>query len=446
MPAESTRRNRLTGSFRRQLVVLSATVTAFAVLLLSLIVQLVLAQTSTRAVSGVLDDRTDAVISSAQGATTGTELRVPDSGLDAGVAVYDAGGVLVAGSAPSALADEYAELSTATLRQTVDEHGKTRIRAQPFTVASGASGVVVVTERLAPYEQSEHYALLVSIITGLLAVLASAGLAAWVSKRALAPVMEMALTADEWSEHHLGRRFDLGAPSNEFTALASTLDTLLDRVSTAIRSEQRLTSELAHELRTPLTAVQGAADLLVLRPGLPVDVRAEVDEIRAGTRRMAETISGLLELARSSSSIADASVSNLSSALREVTDALGTGEGRAEVVVDVSDDVLLALPRTLAARAIAPVVENAVRVAGHVMVSLVPARTGYVAIAVDDDGPGVAEPMRDAIFEPGQTAGDHAGSGLGLPLARRIARSAGGDVRLVPREGGTRFVVELPRA
>ena len=85
-----------------------------------------------------------------------------------------------------------------------------RVRAQPFALPSGTTGVVVVTERLQPYEQAERYALLVSVVTGLLAVIASALLAAWVSRRALRPVLDMATTASEWSEHDLGRRFDLG--------------------------------------------------------------------------------------------------------------------------------------------------------------------------------------------------------------------------------------------
>ncbi len=70
-------------------------------------------------------------------------------------------------------------------------------------------------------------------------------------------------------------------------------------------------------------------------------------------------------------------------------------------------------------------------------------RGGCVAILVDDDGAGVAASIRDRLFEPGQTSGG--GSGLGLSLARRIARSAGGDVRLDDHDACTRFVVELPR-
>lgn len=431
---------RPTGSLRRQLIGLSAAVTAVAAILLTVLVQLLLAQTSTNSVDQVLQDRGDSVASSIQGASSGTRIVVPDASLVAGVAVYDASGELVAGSVPSAIADVYAELSTATKPTVTKEIDDTdRVRAQPFTLPSGTSGVIVVTERLQPYEEAERYALIVSIATGLLAVVASALLAAWVSRRVLRPVVDMAATAAEWSEHDLGRRFALGLPSNEITALAATLDGLLDKVSVAILSEQRLTSELAHELRTPLTAVRGTADLIMLRPGLDEGLREDVEEILAGTRRMADTISGLLELARSTSSLADASVANLRIALGNVV------RHHPSVVLDIPD-VTVGLPSSLVERATGPIVENAVRVAEHVTVHLVPARPGYVAVAVDDDGPGVDVHDRERIFEAGHTAGDHVGSGLGLPLARRIARSVGGDVRLAGGEVGTRFVIELPRA
>lgn len=434
---------RPTGSFRRQLIALSAAVTAVASVLLTLLVQLLLSQTSANTVSQVLQDRGDSVVSSIRAASSGPDIVVPDADLEAGVAVYDGSGVLVGGSAPSALAEVYDDLSTATEATLSDEiDDRDRVRAQPFTLASGVSGVVVVTERLEPYEEAERYALLVSAITGLLAVLASGMLAAWVSRRALRPVLDMATTASEWSERDLTRRFDLGAPTNEITALGGTLDGLLDKVSAAIRSEQRLTSELAHELRTPLTAVQGTADLMTLRPDLDPELREDLDEILAGTHRMADTITGLLELARSSSGMVEATASRLRGALEHVL------ELHPSVVLDVpaSVDVTVGLPEVLVVRAIGPVVENAVRVAEHVTVSLVPARPGHVAIAVDDDGPGVAPDEGELIFEAGHTRGDHAGSGLGLPLARRIARSAGGDVRLERQEHGSRFVIELPRA
>ena len=429
-----------TGSLRRQLVVRSAAVTAVAAVLLALLVQLVLAQTSTDTVNRVLADRCDTVVASVRGASTGSTIVVPDAGLVAGVAVYDDSGVLVAGSAPDAIADVYEELGrTSAPTVTREIYDTDWVRAQPFVLDSGTRGVVVVTERLRPYEEAEQYALIISVVTGLLAVIASAMLAAWVSRRALQPVVRMAHTASEWSERDLGHRFDLGAPTNELTALAGTLDGLLDKVSAAIRSEQRLTSELAHELRTPLTAVQGTAGLMLLRPDLPEVLREDVEQILVGTHRMAETITGLLELARSTSSLAAASVAHLHAVVERVT------EHHPAVVVDVSD-ALVAMPENLAVRAIGPVVDNAVRLARRVTITMGPARPGFIAVAVEDDGPGVAPDDAERIFDAGHTSGLHAGSGLGLPLARRIARSTGGDVRLEPRDVGSRFVIELPRA
>ncbi|MCZ0985102.1 ATP-binding protein [Streptomyces diastatochromogenes] len=71
-----------------------------------------------------------------------------------------------------------------------------------------------------------------------------------------------------------------------------------------------------------------------------------------------------------------------------------------------------------------------------------------VQVEVTDDGPGVPESFRDLLFQPGRRAdpGDgHAGAGLGLPLARRLARSAGGEVSHDPGHArGARFVVTLP--
>jgi signal transduction histidine kinase len=71
-----------------------------------------------------------------------------------------------------------------------------------------------------------------------------------------------------------------------------------------------------------------------------------------------------------------------------------------------------------------------------------------VRFAIDDDGPGVPAADLESIFEPGRRGPGSGlgsnGAGLGLALARRLARSAGGDVEAEHREGGARFVVTLP--
>ena len=168
----------------------------------------------------------------------------------------------------------------------------------PFTTQAGQSGVVVVSQETTPYERSEMYALAATIGIGLLVIGISAAIASRVTTQALAPVAQMAKRATDWSEHDLTHRFELDGPDNELAQLGDTLDGLLDRVSMAIRSEQRLTSELAHELRTPLTAIQGSADLALLR-GVDDDAtRAELEQIAASARAMSDVITTLVDVAR----------------------------------------------------------------------------------------------------------------------------------------------------
>jgi two-component system osmolarity sensor histidine kinase EnvZ len=95
-------------------------------------------------------------------------------------------------------------------------------------------------------------------------------------------------------------------------------------------------------------------------------------------------------------------------------------------------------------------VANAGRYGGHVWVSSVSVEDG-VDILIDDDGPGIPLEERDRVFQPfvrldGSRNPATGGIGLGLTIARDVARSHGGDVRLEdsPR-GGLRARVHLPR-
>src|SRR6202007_1438072 len=97
---------------------------------------------------------------------------------------------------------------------------------------------------------------------------------------------------------------------------------------------------------------------------------------------------------------------------------------RVPIQVGVETDV--------AERVLAPLIENACRYGGSSVTIGMEQRGGSVVFTVDDDGPGVAAQDREQIFEPGWRNGsgadDGQGAGLGLALARRLARAAGGDV------------------
>ena len=422
---------------RRQLVLVASGVTAGAMLLLVLLVQLVLSRVVTGNIDTVLRDRVGAARTALEDADAGTSSSDFDD-VGPGVVVFDAHGRRRTGAVPEVAADELARLGTVRTPETVEVGEQVRLLAVPYTGAT-QHGVVVAVESVAPYERAEAYALAASVVLGLVAVGAVAGLTAWTVRRSLAPVAAMAATADDWSVHDLGRRFGLGPPTTEITALGATLDRLLERVGGALRAEQRLTAEVAHELRTPLTALIGSAEVAYMRPGLDPSTREAFAQIAEAGRRMADTVTALVDLARSGAdSFAETST------VDEVVAAAGSE--RVDVSLSSEDRaVVVALPTALAARALAPVLDNA---RAH---SLDRVRLGavsgadHVDLIVEDDGPGISDEDADGLFVPGVRSGASTGAGLGLPLARRIARTAGGDVRWEPSLTGARFVVRLPR-
>jgi signal transduction histidine kinase len=109
------------------------------------------------------------------------------------------------------------------------------------------------------------------------------------------------------------------------------------------------------------------------------------------------------------------------------------------IAVDADADITVAL--------LVPLISNAIRY-GRSRVRLSVARDGAsVAFRIIDDGPGLEPEELETVFEPGvrgTAANGSAGAGLGLALARRLARAAGGDVVAETAAGGGRFVVRLP--
>ncbi|MCW2737245.1 MAG: Signal transduction histidine kinase [Nocardioides sp.] len=428
-------------SFRATIVASTVGLMAVAMVLVVLGIQVVLDFTAQRDIRQVLEDRSNAMVTVIEQASS-TRLTIPDDTLEPGMVVYDAAGDRVAGSVESVVRDAADDLATTdrvrTVRGPADEE---RLLGTPFTTPSGDNGVLVVSQETGPYERSELYALLATVALGLVVIGATAVVALRVTRQALRPVAQMADRAADWSEHDLTHRFALGPPTNELAALGETLDHLLDRVASAIRSEQRLTSELAHELRTPLTAIQGSADLALLRGVEDDALRENLTQISASSREMAGVISTLLDLARVGSATGREQACDMADVVPAVVAAAGD---RVEVVdLTGGPGVRIAAPAALVVRAVSPVVDNAARHARRRVELTVGEHADRVELVVSDDGDGVDPGVRDDLFEPGVSA--EGGAGLGLGIARRVARSFGGDIGLDDAAGGASFRITLPR-
>ncbi|MEU6665633.1 HAMP domain-containing sensor histidine kinase [Streptomyces sp. NPDC046727] len=343
------------------------------------------------------------------------------------VAWVYADGRLIDGHVPPSLVDRVEELADSGRPQTatVDDY---LLYARHIPI-HGHHAMVIVRVDLTPYETSEQRSLTLSLILGGLTILLAGGVAHLVVRRALRVVHEMAALADDWGQHEPGRRFNLGVPRDEFGELGRTLDHLLERVDNALADERRLTDEIAHELRTPLTVLRAEAQLAQLS-GEPVPTEAVLSE----ADRLDTAITTLLRAARARTD--KGTWCDLRSAARQAI------AGRA-VEVAFPAKVEVAVAADVAVSLLAPLLDNGLRHAqSRVWIT---ARNEGEAIVVDvlDDGPGFDPADVDRVFEAGVTGGG--GYGLGLPVVRRIAASAGVEVRAIA-DGRGHVKVTLPAA
>ncbi len=347
--------------------------------------------------------------------------------LDQNVWVFDANGKLLEGSlSQPGLASTVRALAASPDQRQVTQ-GDTSFYVLPVSRGGTRAATVVAAESLEPYEGAERHSLWLSLLLGMTTVVV-ATVAAWVAAtRSLRQVRAMAELADDWREHDTGARFDPGPGGDEIAHLGRTLDRMLDRIVEALSAERRLTDEIAHELRTPLAVVLAEADL-ARRTANPAQ-REGLDAIHASAARMRDAVDTMLTVARTHTRAAEgASVGELMSTLGLPPSAY--------------DDVVLAAPASPLAAAVRPLLDNAER-HGADPVRVEVTRDGRtVVISVIDAGPGVREADLETVFQPGHTTRSD-GSGLGLALARRMARTAGGDLVARPGPGG-RFEVRVP--
>ncbi len=326
-------------------------------------------------------------------------------------------------------------------RRSAEQSGpnQTRLLAVPVSApgAGGARGAVVVALSVRPLERLEQEVLLGSLVVVAL-ILLGGGLALRSAVNgALRPVAQMTASAEDWGAHDLDRRFDLGHPRDELTGLAATLDHLLARIAASRRHEQRFASEMAHELRTPLAGLRARAELALGARGAGAEAErdAALRTIVDQSDNLNRTIEALLALARQELDPAAGAVdlAAVAAEFHDVDIVAPPTLPRAEGEVDVVH------------RALAPLVDNARRHAHSRVAIELSADAGRVRAAVRDDGPGLDPQLGERAFDPGvRGPGATQGTaGLGLPLARRLARSCGGDVVVGDGPGGC-FVLVLP--
>jgi signal transduction histidine kinase len=204
----------------------------------------------------------------------------------------------------------------------------------------------------------------------------------------------------------------------------------------------------SHELRTPAASVYGVLATLFER-GDQLDQETRAELVRVGYEhgeRLRRLIEQLLDLSR-----LDAQAINvapkplvLQSVLIEI--ASGAVPGDTPVEIRVSPDVAVVADPLVLERVLSNVLANAARYGEPPILVAAEQRDRHIRIAVEDQGPGVAQDLQPRLFERFARGADARGSGLGLAIARAYARAHGGDLVYAPGEHGARFELIVPRA
>lgn len=327
--------------------------------------------------------------------------------------------------------------------------------------AVSLEGVRLTTQRLVLIESLGIGALLVGL-----------GLVAWwVIRLGISPMGRMVDASTRIANGDFDVRLDAATSGTESAALATSLNTMIGRLTDALserqRSEERLrefVADASHELRTPLTTVLGYAQLY--RKGALAHTAEQADawgRTEAEATRMKRLVEDMLELARYDAEpemhIAPTNVARvvsevLTDAARvhpQVSFAMG-GTGR--LVPDVAGAVTAQVDGDRLRQAIINVVGNAAQHgAAHVVVTVTEESRGDeddVRIEVADDGPGMTADVAARATErfvrgEGSRSRSTGGAGLGLAITAAIVEAHHGHLEIASVEGeGTRIGMVLP--
>jgi two-component system OmpR family sensor kinase len=292
-----------------------------------------------------------------------------------------------------------------------------------------------------------------------------------VSRAALRPLDRLTALAKDITTGDRGGRLRPGRTDTELGRAASAFDGMLDALEASERRAQqaadaaqraetatrRFLVDAAHELRTPIAGIQAAAEQLVSSAGQQDDPAARGQHRRASlllsdARHAGRLVADMLDLSRIDAGLplnlqeidlaaaADAEAERAAMLAPQLT---VTRSGPAPMIV-VADP-------TRVSQILSNLLDNARRytpAGGSITIEL---SDGPAAeVTVTDTGPGIPDDERDRIFErlvrldAGRDR-DHGGAGLGLPIARALARAHGGELTCLQHEGGAQFRLTLPR-
>lgn len=276
----------------------------------------------------------------------------------------------------------------------------------------------------------------------------------WIARQAVTPIQEIIASAERISTQHLEQRLPIPPVRDEIHRLATVLNNTLDRLDKGFRQATRFTADASHELKTPLTVLRTSLEAFFRSPELGAGNQQTVAGMIEQTKRLSAITTSLLLLSRADVGKLELELTpgNLSEIVGLcVEDARIVAEDREiQFSVDMPEEAPAMLEAARMAQVVMNILDNAIkynRDGGSVRISI-SQTDGQWRVCIANTGAGIPPEVAGQLFtrfyrgEHTSTVGGH---GLGLSLARELARAHHGELVFEESAGGwTSFVLTIP--
>jgi len=325
------------------------------------------------------------------------------------------------------------------------------LRRVEFEIPSPWSDTIVLRAELVLDSSSDAellrklaWTLLASALGG--AAIVSTG-GAWLVRRALLPVRDLARQAAALSPENVGQPLDGSAQAQELQPLVSQFNALLVRLDNAYQQLEGFNADVAHELRTPLATLIGETELALSRERSIPELRDVLGSNLEDLHRLAGLVNDMLFLSKADRGerARRSPVGSLAALAAEVVEFHDAALQEAGVSVRVCGDGGGAFDAGLLRRAVSNLLANATRFAERgstIDLDIEPDKSGGVRLSVSNVGPEIPVEHLPRLFDRfyrADRAREHgdANHGLGLAIVAAIARMHGGDTFVRSSAGKT---------
>ena len=333
------------------------------------------------------------------------------------------------------------------------ERGPLRLLSQTFSLDSMSFSIQAGETLVEAYKTLEEFREIFVVAFPLFFFISAGGIFI-ITRHSLGNLDSFSSKVGRITEKSLNERLDVNSVESELSPLASSFNTMMDRIEGSFEEQKRFLSDASHDLRTPTSVIKSHCDVTLSRERTAGEYVETLEGIRKTTDRMTNIINSILSAARLDSKAFSINMGEVDFA-ELVGDVINALEPKAKgkgVKLNISGKSLkLQGDREKLFEAFSALLDNAIvynRSGGRVEMDTTEVDGGAM-ITITDTGIGIPSDERDKVFDrfyrADKSRGIVEGSGLGLSIVKSIIEAHGGRIDVESEEGkGSSFTIYLP--